>query len=49
MGLEVSDSHLRCVVAVATWGDEFHLHFVLISYDCLHGFGHFVIKDVFFV
>ena len=46
MCLEISDGYLCCIAAVASWGNEFHLHLVLLSYYDLHGFGHFVIKDM---
>ena len=46
-GLGVSDGHLCGVVAVAVRGDKFHLHFMLIPYDYLCGFSHFVIEDMF--
>ena len=47
MCLEISDFYLCCVASVASGGNEFHLHLVLLSYYYLCGFGHFVIEDMF--
>ncbi len=49
MGLEISNGDFRCAPSVAAWGDEFHCHLVFDLDDCFHGFGHLVVKDVFFL